>query len=320
MRILKYTALVLAVLIIGPISFLYLAPAKATDLILYSACRISGLERKEITLPDGLRYVYYEGGAGEPLMLLHGFGADKSNFLLVAPYLTSRYRVIIPDHIGFGESSHPAHGDYSPSAQARRLRSLAGALGIHAIHLGGNSMGGHIAMAYASIYPKEVRSLWLLDPGGVWSAPESEFQNIVRKTGRNPLMARSEDEFAGIFKFTMSDPPLIPRPMLNILAQERIRNFSLENEIFQKIRTDSIEQAIGGSTVPTLIVFGTKDRVINPAAAEILHRLMPRSNVVMMNGIGHLPMLEEPKQCADDYLKFRASLGAGRKSAIPHRQ
>ncbi len=308
MRILKYLVIIVCLIIIIPIAFLYLAPEKATNLIHSTGHRISGLERKEIKLPGGLRYVYLEGGTGEPLMLLHGFGADKENFTLIARYLTPRYRVIIPDHIGFGESAHPADADYNTSAQARRLKTLASALGVSSLHLGGSSMGGHIAMAYASIFPKEVKSLWLLDPGGVWSAPESEMRKIIRKTGKNPLMARSEDEFAEIFKFVMSDPPPIPRPMLNVMARERNKNFVLEQRIFKQITTDSIEKRITGSTVPALIVWGDRDRVINPATAEILHGLMPNSKVIMMPGIGHMPMLEATKQCADDYLKFRSSL------------
>jgi len=308
MRFLKYLVIILVLMVLIPLGFLYMAPERATGLIHRAGRLMSGVERREITLPDGLRYVYLEGGTGEPLMLLHGFGADKENFTLIARYLTPRYRVIIPDHIGFGESSHPADADYRTAAQAKRLHALAQALGIKEIHLGGSSMGGHIAMAYASLYPKEVKSLWLLDPGGVWSAPESEFRKIIRETGKNPLMARSEQEFAETFKFVMNDPPPIPRPMLDVMSRERIRNFSLEQRIFKELTGDSIEKRINGSTVPTLIVFGDKDRAINPATAEILHKLMPNSRVIMLPGIGHLPMLEATARCADDYLKFRGSL------------
>ena len=56
--------------------------------------------------------------------LLHGFGADKDHFARVAHWLTPHYRVIVPDLIGFGESSHPFDADYSPAAQAERLLSV----------------------------------------------------------------------------------------------------------------------------------------------------------------------------------------------------
>ncbi len=308
MRTIKYLIIIVSLIVVSGVGFLYIAPEKATGIILDAGRAMSGLERKEITLPGGLRYVYCEGGTGEPLMLLHGFGADKGNFTLIARYLTPRYRVIIPDHIGFGESAHPADADYTSAAQARRLRSLAQALGITGIHLGGSSMGGHISMAYAAAFPGEVKSMWLLDPGGVWSAPKSELKKIISETGKNPLMAATEDEFIAIFDFVMNDPPPIPGPMLRVMARERINNFELEGRIFKQITADSVENRIKGSPVPTLIVWGKEDRAINPATADILHGLIPKSEVIIMPGIGHLPMLEDPKQCADDYLKFRSSL------------
>lgn len=280
----------------------------ATDFVLDAERQRAGLERKEIVLPDGLRYVYLEGGSGEPLMLLHGFGGNKDNFTRAARFLTTHYRVIVPDHIGFGESARPADADYAPAAQAERLRLLAEALGVSRLHLGGNSMGGQIAMAYAALYPADVASMWLLNPAGVWSAPRSEVAEIVIGTGRNPLIARSEDEFAQTFAFVMNDPPFIPRPVLNVLAQERIRNADLEERIFVKIATDSIEQRVTGLTTPTLIVWGEGDRVIHVGTADILHKLLPRSQVIVMPEIGHMPMLERPRQSAADYVKFRTSL------------
>ena len=308
MRIIKVVLALIIICILASIGFLYLAPEKATKLAINMERERSGLTRKEINLPGELHYVYLEGGKGEPLVLLHGFGGDKDNFTRVARFLTPHYRVIIPDHIGFGESSHPQDANYSAGVQAARIRTLAKALGITKLHLGGNSMGGHISMMYAALYPDEVKSLWLLDPGGIWSAPPSELREMITKTGENPLMARSEDEFAKIFAFVMADPPFIPRPMLNVMAKERIRNYELEKRILKEIVADSAEKYVTGLKTPTLIVFGDKDRVINPATADILHKLMPRSEVIIMKGIGHLPMIEQPRKSAEDYLKFRASL------------
>ena len=308
MRIIKVILVLIIICILAGIGFLYLAPEKATKLAINLERKRSGLTLKEITLPGELHYVYLEGGQGEPLMLLHGFGGDKDNFTRVARFLTPHYRVIVPDHIGFGESSHPQDADYSAGVQAARIRTLAKALGITKLHIGGNSMGGHISMMYAALFPDEVNSLWLLDPGGIWSAPSNGLREIIVKTGENPLLARSEDEFAKIFAFVMADPPFIPRPLLNVMARERIHNYELEKRIFKEITADSAEKYVTGLKTPTLIVFGDKDRVINPATAEVLHRLMPRSEVIIMSGVGHLPMLEQPRQSADDYLKFRAAL------------
>mgnify|MGYP001013425126 CR=1 FL=1 len=313
MRLLKILLAALLLLTTANWAFIYLAPEAATRLILDAERRYAGLERKEIVLPDGLRYVYLEGGGAddqmqrEPLLLLHGFGANKDNFVRVARHLTPHYRVIVPDHVGFGESAHPADADYAPQAQAERLHRLAQALGIQRVHLGGSSMGGQIALSYAVRYPAEVASLWLLDPGGIWSAPPSELRSQIAR-GRNPLLARSTEEFQETFAFVMTDPPFIPRPLLDVMARERIANYTLEQRIFKEISADSIEARIAGLATPTLIVFGSEDRTIHPATADILQHLLPHSAVVMLPGIGHLPMLEQPARCAKDYLKFRTGL------------
>jgi len=63
--------------------------------------------------------------------------------------------------------------------------------------------------------------------------------------------------------------------------------------------------------IPALIVWGAQDHLINPATAEILHQLLPHSQVIIMPGVGHLPMLEKPEQSAADYIKFRTALASG---------
>jgi pimeloyl-ACP methyl ester carboxylesterase len=307
MRIAKFVLSAIAAIVIGLTCYVYGAPEKATSFLLNADRHRSGLQRKEINLSGGLHYVYLEGGKGEPLMLLHGFGANKDHFTKVARFLTPHYRVIIPDHIGFGESSHPQEADYAPPAQVDRLRAFAHALGIERLHLGGSSMGGQIAMTYAARYPAEVASLWLLDPAGAWSAPKSECQKILAETGRNILLVKSEDEFAQLVKYAMYKPPFFPRPMINVMAQDGIMNYALQERIFSQMESDSVEKRVTGLPIPTLIVWGDKDRLIDVAAADILHKLMPQSHVIIMQDTGHLPMMERPQQSAEDYMKFQAS-------------
>ncbi|MFC3379162.1 alpha/beta fold hydrolase [Rugamonas sp. CCM 8940] len=288
--------------------FVYAMPEQAARLAIQAERQRAGLVRKEVELPGGLHSVYLEGGRGEPLILLHGFGANKDNFLRVARQLTPHFRVIVPDLTGFGESAHPAEADYLPAAQAERVRALAQALGLRRLHLGGSSMGGQIAMSYAVLHPDEVASLWLLDPAGVWSAPRSELGDIYVGTGRNPLVAHNEEEFAETFAFVMSDPPFIPGPIVRALAQEPMRNAPLAEKIFKQFTADSLEGRVKGLATPTLIVWGDQDRVIHVGSGAVLQGLLPRSQLIVMPGVGHLPMIERPRQSADDYLRFRATL------------
>ena len=128
----------------------------------------SYLEIKALTLTSGDKMVYAENGniAGEPLLLIHGFGGNKDNFTRIARQLDG-YHLIIPDLLGFGESSKPMSADYRSEAQATRLHELLQAKGLaENIHVGGNSMGGAISVAYAAKYPKDVKSLWLVDSAG----------------------------------------------------------------------------------------------------------------------------------------------------------
>ncbi len=288
--------------------FLLAAPERAVRAALDYERRLAGLERREIGLPGGIKYVYLEGGKGEPLLLLHGFGANKDNFTRVAKYLTPHYRVIVPDHIGFGESAHPAQADYSPRAQAERLRALARKLGVAKLHLGGNSMGGQIALTYAALYPQEVQSLWVLNAAGVWSAPPGEIHKRIADTGQNPMLVKNEEEFAQLLTLVTAKPLYIPRAFLDVVAQERIRNYDLEQRIFKQVEQDSVEKLIRGLAIPALVVWGAQDRILHPGTAGVLQMLLTRSEVIMMPGIGHLPMLEAPEKCALDYLRFRATL------------
>lgn len=269
------------------------------------------LVRKEATLPDGLQVVYLEGGRGEPLVLLHGFGGNKDNFTRVARHLTPKYRVIVPDLPGFGESSHPQEASYTYAEQAKHVHDFLQALHTQGpVHLGGNSMGGAVALSYATHYRDEVASLWLLDPAGVPEAPASELRKQIEGGGRNPLLVTNEEEFAQMLAFAMSDPPFIPRAVKDVMAQERIRNQALEKKIFWQIAPESLTADLKGLATPALIVWGAEDRLIHVGTAEMLHGLLPRSQVVVMPHVGHVPMVERPQDSADDYLKFRQALQA----------
>ncbi|MFY9327140.1 MAG: alpha/beta hydrolase [Georgfuchsia sp.] len=292
----------------GLVGFVYLSPGAFIKAALYAGRHYAGLERKEITLADGLRYVYLEGGQGEPLLLLHGFGADKNNFIPIAPYLRQHYHLIIPDHIGFGESSKPPQADYSPDAQAERLHAFVQALGLRGpLHVGGNSMGGMIALHYGKRYPADTASLWLLDPAGMFSAPQTELFKHALQSSHNPLQIRNTDDMAYLLSRVVAKPPFIPWPILDVLARKQIANRAVQDRALAALINSDTEKRIAGLNIPSLIVWGDQDQLVHPAGAEILHKLLPNSTVVIMPGIGHVPMMEAPARTAADYLRFRDS-------------
>ena len=300
-------AFVLAVLLVGA-GIRYVFPQLVLSIALDMEHWRAGLVKRQVTLSDGMRISYLEGGRGDDLILLHGFGADKDNFLRIAPFLEPSYHVIVPDLLGFGDSSHPVDADYSPSAQAERMREFTKALGIGSVDVGGSSMGGHIALAWAAAHPREVRSLWLLDPGGLWSAPESEVMRSIRESGKNPLLVSSIEDYKALLKLAMNQPPAIPPFLEEIMARQRIANRPLEERIQKQMRAESMESRIAGLMTSTLVVFGADDRIVNPETAQLLKKLLPRAHVVIMPGVGHLPAIEEPRHAASDYIRFRDSM------------
>lgn len=272
----------------------------------------SGLETKAFTLASGDKMAYLEGGnlAGEPLLLIHGFGGDKDNFTRIGSKLDD-YHLIIPDLLGFGKSSKPMDADYRVDAQAKRLHELLQAKGVaSAIHVGGNSMGGGISVAYAAMYPENVKSVWLLDSGGFWSIGlHDDYENFTPEN--NPLVINTTEEYFDLYKLVMFKPPYIPKTLQAVFAQENIANRDLQVKILEQIVEDNVEErakVLAQNNIPTLIVWGKEDRVLKPETAKLMSELMPQAQVIMMPEVGHVPMVEAVKDSAKDYKAFRAGL------------
>ena len=272
----------------------------------------SDLEVKSLTLASGDKMVYAENDnvMGEPLLLIHGFGGNKDNFTRIADKLEG-YHLIIPDLLGFGESSKPMTADYRADAQATRLHELMQAKGLASnTHVGGNSMGGAISVAYAAKYPKEVKSLWLIDTAGFWSAgvPKSLEGATLEN---NPLLINSKEDFYKMYDFIMYKPPYIPKSVKAVFAQERINNKALDAKILEQIVTDNVEERakiIAKYNIPTLVVWGDKDQVIKPETTELIKQIIPQAQVIIMPEVGHVPMVEAVKDTANDYKAFRDGL------------
>ena len=272
----------------------------------------SDLEIKALTLASGDKMVYAENGnvASEPLLLIHGFGGNKDNFTRIARQLEG-YHLIIPDLLGFGASSKPMSIDYRSDAQATRLHELLQAKGLAAnIHVGGNSMGGAISVAYAAKYPKEVKSLWLVDSAGFWSAGIHEA--LAGATlENNPLLINSNEDFYNMYDFIMYKPPYLPKSVKAVFAQERIANKELHAKILEQIVTDNVEErakVIAQYKIPTLVVWGEQDQIIKPETVNLIKEIIPQSEVIMMPEVGHVPMVEALEKTADDYKAFREKL------------
>lgn len=267
------------------------------------------LTHKTLALPD-MQIAYLEGGQGEPLLLIHGFGADKDNWTRISRHLTPRFHVYAIDLPGFGESSKPADWRYRIQDQVERVHAIVTALGLQRPHLGGSSMGGHIAASYAARYPGEVASLWLNAPSGVFTSQPSEMVLRIQAGEEIPLLARTRKEFDQVFALMFVEPPFVPSAVKQVLAERAAANYELHRRIFKDIRDDSVplESLVGGLATPTRIVWGEHDRVLHVSGAAILTGLMPNASVLALPDTGHLPMIERRDLVAEDYLSFRTAL------------
>jgi pimeloyl-ACP methyl ester carboxylesterase len=297
---------VLAVAAAGA-TWLVFAPSERVARVLVAIERNrAGLVAKLLDLPD-LAIAYLEGGRGEPLIVLHGIGADKDNWTRVAPHLTGYFRVIAPDLPGFGDSERRPERTFTAEAQVENVRRFARALGLDSFHLGGNSMGGMIAAIYAATYPGEVRSLWLLAPAGVGAGPVAELAGVA-PGGHVPLFARSIEELNIVIGWVMSSPPYVPTPVKRSLAARAAADYELHVRIFHELnaewRARPLEQTMAGSPVPTRIVWGEADRVLPVSGAAVLAEAMPHASALVLPGVGHIPMFESASVVGEDYVAF----------------
>ena len=273
----------------------------------------AGLELKKAQIP-GFDIPYLEGGPsdGEPLVLVHGIGADKDNFDRVAMLLTPTMRVISIDLPGFGDASKPMDADYGIPKQVERLDQFLTALGISKAHIGGNSMGGWITATYAATYPNKVSSLWLIDAAGVGAAKTSEVRQAYEARGEFMLFSKTPEDFDRVLNTVMSKPPYLPYSVKHVIAQRAIADYDLHTRIFAdlfKAAPETIlEPRVKGLAIPTLITWGAEDRATDVSSVAILHQLLPKSETHVLDGIGHLPQLEASRPVAKRYLDFRAKL------------
>jgi len=285
-----------------------LAPEAMTAMGLSLERRISGLSLRTLHV-DGHDMPYLEGGKGEVLLLIHGFGGDKDNFTRIARFLTPHYRVIIPDLPGFGDATRDPKASYAMADQVARIHGFIAQLGIARLHLGGNSMGGFISAQFAVPYGHMVQSLWLLDPGGTKASHSSAMLLNYEKTGKNPLLVSRVEDFNETVRATTYKAPFLPRFARIALGRRAVADFELHTRIMRQLQESPLlEETYQPMQTPALVVWGTEDEILSPAGAQSFKQLLPNAQVIMMENTGHLPMVEAPKRTAADYLRFRAAL------------
>ena len=272
-----------------------------------SQVAISGLTRRHIWL-DQHRVTLLEGGRmdAEPVVLVHGFGASKENWLLMAGLLARRYRLIIPDLPGFGESHFIASSNYRLATQADRLHRILTQLDCGPVHLVGNSMGGAISGITAARHPEQVLSLTLMNAAGLRGHRASDFERSLLK-GQNPLIPGNILDVARLFRIaTWRNRHGLSALLTPLMYREMVHRNPVNHRIFRDML--EIDEAPEGvfSTIqcPTLIMWGERDAVLDVSCAERFQAIIPHARQRIFQDVGHLPMVEAPGLTARSLRSF----------------
>ncbi|SDG28456.1 alpha/beta fold hydrolase [Phytopseudomonas seleniipraecipitans] len=310
----KKLLLAIALLILATGAVLYLSPA--AQLTAYQSIEQwrAGLHERSVSVND-LPVSYYEGGppGADTVLLVHGFGADKSTWLWFARDLTERYHVIAVDLPGFGASGRP-HGSYDVGTQTERLAAFTEALSIRRMHVVGHSMGGHIAALYAARYPQQITSLALMANAGVSAPQRSAFFQRMDEHGDNPLLIERTPQFDQLLDWLFVAPPQLPEHIHNYLAQRAVDDSAHQREVFEHLqqRYLPLEPELPRISAPTLLLWGDQDRILDVSSVEAMKPLLVDVSVVIIKGCGHAPMLERPEETAAHYRHFLDGIGPGK--------
>ena len=275
------------------------------------ALMLIGLERytagfrRKSALVDDHRVAYSEGGKGEPVVLVHGFSASSDNWNRMAGRLTKKYRVIAPDLPGWGQSTRIDSASYAYPPQVERLHEFVGALGLCRFHLIGHSMGGFISSTYAARYPEEVITLSLMAPHGVTEPQASELALSVA-AGDNWLVARSVPEFERLLSKVFAKRPYLPRSVFKLFAEHAIRSSAKSSRIFADMQSNDppLEARLPLIKAPTLIIWGEQDRVLHVSGSEVFRQGIKNSEILVLPGVGHMPLIESARECAKAWMAF----------------
>lgn len=269
-----------------------------------------------LAIGDGVTvHLRDEGPRNAPvIILLHGSNADLHTWEPWVKTLRDRYRVIRFDQVGHGLTGPDPGGDYSRDNYVADILEVADKLGIGTFILGGNSMGGKHALAFAAAHPERLAGLVLVDGSG---GPMLQ------------LDREKDDEDTGNIGFTIAR-----MPGLNLIAEQITPRSLIAESLAQSVSVKSVvtpaavdrywellrypgnrratlarfsqpydplpEAVIAAVKTPTLILWGEEDRLIPVEAGHWLDRTLPNSRLVVYPKTGHLPHEEAPAATLGD--------------------
>jgi pimeloyl-ACP methyl ester carboxylesterase len=268
------------------------------------------IERVEIKL-HGHRVRFNIAGQGPPVVLIHGIAGRAAQWDQAMLQLAERHTVIAPDLLGHGESAKP-RGDYSLGAFASAIRDLLIGLDIPAATVVGHSLGGGIAMQFAYQFPERCERLVLVSSGGLGQEvhPVLRAATLPGSELVLPLLAHAKLlEAIAVVPRALGRIGLRTGPDLTEMARGymSLSNAEGRSAFLHTVRAviDPSGQRINASdrlylasTMPSLVVWGCRDRIIPVEHARPAAEGMPGSRLELFEDAGHFPHLDDPLRFA----------------------
>lgn len=308
-KIVVLIILTLGLLVAGMV-FTLPGQQKLFSLAMSAGTSKAGMVKKSINIDDhNIVYIEREGGGetSDTLILLHGFTANKYNWLQFVANIEAPLRVIAIDWPAHGESTFLETGNYEVATQANRLKIFMDKLSIPKAHIVGNSMGGAIATDFAFRFPELVSTLTLMNSAGADNP--NTFSTLEKgfKEGKNLLVINNLEDFDNAFSLSVAKPVSIPYPIKAVMAQTAVDRTERYRYVFRQVNKGISRKDIDylkEISAPTLIIWGQEDQVLDVGNAKMFEKRIPNNRVVIYDAVGHLPMIEIPKRSADDVINF----------------
>ena len=252
-------------------------------------------EGQYIDVQDGFRFLYYDEGEGEVVVLLHGSGTGasghtnfKKNFIALK---NAGFRVILPDLPGYGFSSKPDNVVYSMDYFNQKIIELLDILDVHKFSLIGNSLGGALSIGLGLNHVERVQKLILMAPGGV---EDREIYNEM--PGIKKLMSdflggdMNQEKIEGLLALFPYDASIVTDEMV----QERMEILPLMNsQVLATMAIPNMEEQLHLLHQPVLAFWGMNDQFIPVSGAMKIGEHCPNAQVMLFSQCGHWVMIEQ---------------------------
>jgi 3-oxoadipate enol-lactonase len=254
---------------------------------------------------DGAKIYWDAQGSGAPILLIMGLGWPGVSWYRARPLFNQRYRTIVFDNRGVGQSDAPP-GPYSISQMAADAAAVLKAAGINTAHVFGVSMGGMIAQEFALQYPQKVRSLILgcTAPGGPQAVqPRAEALQLLTTRGLDP-----EAFSAAVNPFIYH--PRTPPARIEEDLQVRRPWFPTPQGYFAQLQAIFGWEAysrLDQIAAPTLVVHGENDLLVPPENGRLIAQRIPGAKLVMIPNASHIFSTDQPEASHGVILEFLAA-------------